>query len=135
MGKVILILNKFAFTNRFASRPLVYGILWKTLIFGFFGSLFQGVEEWVPLISKYGSVAEASRNLRAEIIWPRFLANHIVLLLWLLVYCIVIELVRVLGVTQVRQLFLGADGPARTGNGMTGRAMIRRRHHRRSPPQ
>lgn len=129
LGKVILVLNKFSFPNCFASRPLIFGILWKTLIFGLFGTMFQLAEEWVPLLFQYRSAALAYQHLLAEIIWPKFWANHIVLLLWLLVYCIVIELIRVLGAERVAELFLGkrmlaARAPARAGS-------RRRQAHRR----
>jgi hypothetical protein len=113
LGKVILILNKFSFPNRFSAQPLIYGILWKTLVFGLFGSMFQLLEEWVPLIFHYGSPVTASQHLLSEIVWPKFWANHIVLLLWLLVYCIMVELIRVLGAPRVRELFLGC-APAGT---------------------
>jgi len=115
LGKVILVFNRFSFLNLFASRPLVFGILWKTLVFGVLGTSFQVVEEWVPLALKYQSAALATERLFGEIVWPKFWANHIVLLLWLLIYCIVIELIRVLGAARVRAIFLGvpASNPPR----------------------
>lgn len=107
LAKVILVFNRCAFLNLFASRPMVFGILWKTLIFGILGSIFQLVEEWVPLLFKYRSAELATQHLLEEIVWPKFWANHIVLLLWLLIYCLVVEMIRVLGATRVREIFLG----------------------------
>jgi hypothetical protein len=86
---------------------MVFGILWKTLVFGVLGSLFQLAEEWVLLLFKYRSASVAADHLLAEIVWPKFWANHIVILLWLLIYCLVVEMMRVLGPTRVREIFLG----------------------------
>jgi len=107
LAKVILVFNRCSFLNLFASRPMVFGILWKTLVFGILGSMFQLAEEWVPLLFKFRSASVAAEHLLAEIVWPKFWANHIVLLLWLLIYCIVVEMIRVLGATRVREIFLG----------------------------
>ncbi|WP_139559169.1 hypothetical protein [Methylotetracoccus oryzae] len=112
LAKVILVFNRCSFLNLFASRPMIFGILWKTLVFGILGSMFQLAEEWVPLLFKFRSASVAAEHLLAEIVWPKFWANHIVLLLWLLIYCIVVEMIRVMGATRVRGIFLGTPSAA-----------------------
>ena len=111
LGKTILIVNKLRVTNWFSRGPLVFSILWKTIIFSLFTTLFQFVEELVPLVSRYGSVRVAAENVISEVVWPRFWANHIVLLIFLLIYCSAIELIRVFGAEQLKHLFFGLGKP------------------------
>jgi hypothetical protein len=111
VGKTILIVDHLRVTNLFASRPLIFGILWKTLIFSVIATLFQGIEELVPLISKQGSVGAAVENLFSEVVWPRFWANRIVLLLFVLIYASAVELIRVFGAEPLKPLFFGIGQP------------------------
>lgn len=113
IGKTILIVNKLRVTNWFAQGPLIFSIVWKAMIFALFTTLFQFAEELVPLVTKYGSLRVAAENLISEVVWPRFWSNHIVLLLFLLIYCCAIELVRVFGAEQLEHLFFGIGKPPR----------------------
>lgn len=108
VGKVMLVADKSTFINRFATWPLIYGILWKTALFGVLGTVFQIGEEWLPLVLQYRSVSLAGEHLWADTVWPKFWANHILLLMWLLVYCTAVELIRVFGAERTRELFFGA---------------------------
>lgn len=107
MGKVILVVNRFGFVNWFSGRPLVIPILWKTAVFGVLGSLFQILEEGAPLAYRLHSISGGARQFLDELVWPKFLANHIMLLVWLLVYCIALELIREFGAREMKTLFLG----------------------------
>jgi hypothetical protein len=69
------------------------------------------IEELIPLISKQGSVGAAVENLISEIVWPRFWANRIVLLLFVLIYASAVELIRVFGAAQLKHLFFGIGQP------------------------
>lgn len=113
VGKTILVLNKLRVTNCLSRRPLVFGVIWKTFIFGIVTTLFQFVEELVPLVSKYGSAGAATENVIAEVVWPRFWANHLVLALFLLIYCSAVELIRVFGAERMKQVFFGPAKPRR----------------------
>jgi hypothetical protein len=113
VGKTILLVNKLRITNLFSGRPLVFGILWKTLIFSVFATLFQIVEELVPLATKHGSLRTAWDSLLGEVVWSRFFANHIILLLFVLIYAAAVELIRVLGADRLKQLFFGTGKPLR----------------------
>jgi hypothetical protein len=111
VGKTILIVDHLRVTNLMASRPLIFGILWKTLIFSLVATLFQGIEELVPLISKHGSVGAAVEDLFSEVVWPRFWANRIVLLLFVLLYASAVELIRVFGAEHMKHVFFGLGKP------------------------
>jgi hypothetical protein len=107
VGKTSLVVDHLRVTNLFSRGPLILSIFWKTLIFSLLATLFQGIEELVPLVSKYGSVRAATGHLFAEIVWPRFWAKHIVLLLFVLIYSLAVELIRVFGAEQMKRLFFG----------------------------
>ena len=113
VGKTILIVNKLRFTNWFSQSPLAVSIVWKALIFSVFTTLFQIVEEMVPLLMKYGSLAGAVDHLLVETVWPRFWANHILGLILLLIYCSAVELIRVFGAERLKYLFFGIGTPPR----------------------
>lgn len=116
VGKTSLIVDHLRVTNLFARGPLIVSILWKALIFSLLATLFQGVEELVPLVSKYGSVRAAAEHLLPEIVWPRFWANHIVLLLFVLIYSLAVELIRVFGAAEMKHLFFGTGNSRPRGH-------------------
>lgn len=107
MGKVILVVNRLRIVNRFSGRPLVIPILWKAAIFGILGSVLQILEEGVPLAYRLHSISKGAERLLQEMVWPKFLANHILLLIWLLIYCMAVELIREYGARNMKQLFFG----------------------------
>jgi hypothetical protein len=107
MGKVILVVNKLHFVNRFSGRPLVLPVLWKTALFGILGSMFQILEEGVPLAYRLHSVSAGVGRLMDEMVWPKFIANHILLLVWLLIFCVAVELIREFGAEEMKQLLFG----------------------------
>jgi hypothetical protein len=107
VGKTSLIVDHLRITNLFSCGPLIVSIVWKALFFSLLATLFQGVEELVPLVSKYGSVGLGAEHLFSEIVWPRFWANHILLLVFVLIYSLAVELIRVFGATEMKHLFFG----------------------------
>lgn len=108
VAKAILIGEKLHFTNLFSEKPLFYSILWKALIYGTLASLLRIVEEIIPLISKYHSLAGAGEHLLSEISWPHFWGLQIWLYVSLLLYCLASELVRVMGAQKMKALLFGS---------------------------
>jgi hypothetical protein len=107
VSKAILIANKLSFVSRFEAKPLLHNILWKALIFSLFTFLFRLIEELIPLVRKYGSLGSAGRHLIEDIVWTHFWAIQIWLFLSLILYCSVVELIRVLGKERVKEIFFG----------------------------
>jgi hypothetical protein len=107
VSKAILIANKLRFVKRFEARPLLYNILWKVLVFSLFNVLFRLIEELISLLIKYGSPGSAGKHLIDDMVWTHFWAIQIWLFLSLVLYCSVVELIRVLGAEKVREMFLG----------------------------
>ena len=66
IGKVVLIVDKLPFVNRFTDRQLIYNASWKCLIYFLAADLLQYLERTVPFWLKHGSLVEANRHFVAE---------------------------------------------------------------------
>ena len=106
-AKVVLVVDLLPFVNRFPEKPLIYNVVWKTMIYLVAALLVRYVEHLIPFIREYSDLALANRHLLDEVVWPHFWAVQIWLLVLFLVYCTLRELIRVLGRQQVRSMFFG----------------------------
>ena len=106
-GKAVLITDKLSFINRFPDKPLIYNVVWKTLIYWLAFILIQYLEHLIHFLFRYGSLSSANRHLFEEVVWPSFWAIQIWLLVLLFVYCGFRELVRVVGRHAVIEMFFG----------------------------
>ncbi len=107
VGKVVLIADKLPMVNRFPNKPLIYNILWKTLIYIVAALLVRYVEHLIPFIREYNNLKVANNHLLDEVIWPHFWLVQIWLLICFFMYSTIRELVRILGRKQVRSMFFG----------------------------
>jgi hypothetical protein len=107
IAKVVLITDKFAFINRFPDKPLLYNVVWKTVIYAVAALLIHYLEHLVPIWWHIGDLGAAPRQLVSEIVWPHFWATQLWLIVLLFVYCALRELVRAIGPEQVHAMFLG----------------------------
>jgi hypothetical protein len=107
LGKAVLIADLLPFVNRYPEKPLVYNVAWKTAIYLLIAGLLHYLERLVDFAREAGGVAAGNAKLLAEIVWPQFWAIQIVLLVMILNYCVMHELVRVIGAAKVREMFFG----------------------------
>ncbi len=110
IGKVVLLVDKLPFVNRFPDRQLIYNASWKCLIYLLAAVLVQYLESIVPLLRKHGGLMEAHHHLLAETIWAHFLLIQIWLVVLFFVYCAMRELVRAIGKDKVISMFFGGHG-------------------------
>jgi|ERR1022692_1632507 hypothetical protein len=108
-AKVVVLADLLPFINRFPDRPLVYNIAWKTPIYFAVAFGVHYLEELFHFYRKAGSLMAANRQLLDEIVWTRFWAIQIWLMVLLLMYCTLDEMVRVLGRDRVREIFFGVS--------------------------
>lgn len=107
VGKVVLITDHFSFVNKFPDRPLLYNVIWKTIIY-FSAALFaRYLEHIVPLWLKYEDFVIANQALIEETLWSHFALVMMWCSVLFFIYCSMRELVRVIGREQVKQMFLG----------------------------
>lgn len=107
VGKAILIADKFPILQIFKDKLAIYNVLWKVFIYFFIVLLFQFAEEMIPLISEHGSFNEAFHYLASEIKWPRFWATHIFLMLFLIIYVVSVEVIKIIGRENFIKIFFG----------------------------
>jgi len=107
VGKVVLMVDKLPFVNKFPDRPLVYNTLWKSSIYFLAALLVRYLMQVVPLIRKHESIMEANRHLAAEVVWPHFWILQMWLAVLFLIFCFMRELIRVIGRDKFIHMFFG----------------------------
>jgi hypothetical protein len=107
LGKAVLIADMLPPINRYPSKPLAYNIAWKTAIYMVMATLIHYLERLIEFSRQAGGIVAGNERLLAEIVWPHFWAEEIILFLLILVYCTARELVRVIGKEKMLRLFFG----------------------------
>jgi hypothetical protein len=111
-GKVVLIADMLPFMHRFPNRPLIYNVVWKTMIYLIAASVIRYLEHLIPVWWRTGDLDVAYHRLREEVIWPHFWMIQLWLLVLLFMYSFGHELVRLIGPDEVRRMFFGVPGRA-----------------------
>jgi len=114
LGKAVLIADMLPFINRYPDKPLAYNVVWKTVIYMLLAALLHYLERLVDFSRAAGGIVAGNQKLLAEIIWPHFWAVQIVLVVLIFTYCVLHELVRLVGAAKARAMFFGTPPGART---------------------
>ena len=93
--------------NRFPHKPLIYNVAWKTVIYWLMATVIHYLERLIDFWRETGSFVAGNQKLLAEIIWPHFWAIQIILFVLIAMYCMMHELVRVIGREKVLRIFFG----------------------------
>ena len=107
LGKAVLLADMLPMINRFPDKPLIYNVAWKTLIYWLVATLIHYLERLVDFWRQTGGFAAGNRKLLAEMIWPHFWAIQIILFVLIAMYCMMHELVRVMGKEKAMRIFFG----------------------------
>jgi hypothetical protein len=107
LGKAVLIADMLPPINRYPNRPLVYNIVWKTVIYLLMATVIHYVERLIDFSRHAGGIVAGNEKLLAEMVWPHFWAVQIILFILILVYCTARELGRVIGRKKMLRLFFG----------------------------
>ena len=97
LGKAVLIADMLPLINRFPNKPLIYNIAWKTVIYLLLSAVIHYLERLIDFWRQTGGFVAGNKKLLSEIIWPHFFAIQIILFVLIAMYCMVHELVRVIG--------------------------------------
>ena len=93
--------------NRFPNKPLIYNIAWKTVIYLLLSAVIHYLERLIDFWRETGGFVAGNQKLLSEIIWPHFWAIQIILFVLIAAYCMVHELVRVIGKQKALRIFFG----------------------------
>ena len=107
LGKAVLIADMLPLINRFPQKPLIYNIAWKTVIYLLLSAVIHYLERLIDFWRETGGFVAGNQKLLSEIIWPHFWAIQIILFVLIAAYCMVHELVRVIGKEKVLRIFFG----------------------------
>jgi hypothetical protein len=107
LGKAVLLADALPLVNRYPNKPLAYNVVWKTLIYFIAATFIHYLEHLYDAWRVAGSLAAANDKLLAEIVWPHFVAIEILLFVLLFMYCVMRELIRVIGRAKVLDMFFG----------------------------
>ena len=107
LGKAVLIADILPEFNLYPKRPLIYNVIWKTVIYLAAASVIRYLEHLVDFSREAGGIVAGNEKLLAELVWPHFWAEEIILVVLLLMYCTGRELVRAIGEDKARRMFFG----------------------------
>jgi hypothetical protein len=107
LGKSVLIADLLPIINRFPEKPLIYNVVWKTLIYLLMSAVIHYLERLYDFSRQAGGIVAGNEKLLSEIVWPHFWAIQIVLLVLIFMYCLMHELTRVIGKEKVHRIFFG----------------------------
>ena len=103
VAKVVLVVGVLPFMEPFPQIPIIYNVLWKTVLYMLGALIFQVLEEAIPLLLKGQSLAPA-----LDQIWmPHFLVIQLWLIMLFLIFCTFRGLFQVIGREKAREIFLG----------------------------
>jgi hypothetical protein len=103
VAKAVLMVGVLPFTEPFPEIPILYNVLWKTLLYALAAVMIQVLEEVIRALLKHGDLAPVG-----DALWrPHFWVIQIWLVMVLLVFCTFRELIRVLGAAKAKEIFLG----------------------------
>ncbi len=107
LGKAVLIADHLPIINRYPTKPLIYNVVWKTVIYTLVASLIHYLEQLIDFWRQTGSLVAGNREFFAKMIWARFLAIQILLVVMVFSYCSIRELARVIGRDKMVEMFFG----------------------------
>lgn len=107
LGKSVLIADMLPFINRFPEKPLIWNVSWKTTIYCFVALVIHYLEHLYDFWKEAPGFVAANERLLSAIVWPHFWAIQILLALLIVMYCVIAELVRVIGGDRMKMMFIG----------------------------
>ena len=107
VAKVVLIADRIPFINKYPDKPLIYNVVWKTVIYVLVTLVVRFLEYLMPLWWQYRNLSVAAEHLWDETIWPHFWVIQIWLICLFFVYVSFREFARAVGEERFFKMFLG----------------------------
>jgi hypothetical protein len=108
LGKSVLLANMLPFVNLFPEKPLIWNVVWRTVIYAVVALVVRYLEHLYDFWRKAPDFAQANQMLFAEINWAQFWAVQILLVTLISHYCLLVELARLIGRKKLMQMFFGS---------------------------
>jgi hypothetical protein len=107
LGKSVLVADMLPFINRFPDKPLIWNVVWKTLMYAMVALVVHYLERLYDAWKDAPNLLAANHALVSELNWARFWAIQILLVTLILMYCVIAELSRVIGPGRLKTIFFG----------------------------
>jgi hypothetical protein len=107
LGKSVVIAELLPFINRYPEKPLIWNVCWKATIYFVVALLIHYLEHLYGFWKGAPGFLAANEKLFAEIVWPHFWAIQILLAVLIVMYCVMRELVRLIGADKMKAMFFG----------------------------
>jgi hypothetical protein len=107
LGKAVLIANALPFINRYPDQPLIWNVCWKSALYFVVALAIHYLEHLYDYWKVAPGFAAANRKLLSEIVWPHFWAIQILLAVLIVLYCVIVEMARVIGRDELKVMFFG----------------------------
>ncbi|MCF4998765.1 hypothetical protein GIW70_21065 [Pseudomonas syringae] len=111
LGKSVLIADMLPFINRFPDKPLIWNVIWKTLIYAVVALVIHYLEQLYEYWKEAPGIIGANSLLLSSLNLPRFWAIQILLITLIFMYCVIAELARVIGPERLKVMFVGPLAP------------------------
>src|SRR5260221_9291848 len=86
LGKAVLIADMLPIINRYPAKPLIYNVVWKTLIYLLVSALIHYLERLYDFWKEAGSFVARNAKFLAENVWPPFFAIQNIFFVLFLIY-------------------------------------------------
>jgi hypothetical protein len=114
VGKVVLIADAIPFLRRFDHRPLIYPILFKTIVYSLLVFIARSIEALIHYLVQGGVLGHGGfiADLMGRFSWANFAAIQLWTFVLFLIYVAVSELNQRLGEGRLTALLFSRDRPA-----------------------
>jgi hypothetical protein len=112
LGKSVLVADMLPFINRFPDKPLLWNVIWKTLMYALVALIVHYLERLYDYWKETAGFLDANALLWADMNWPRFWAVQLLLVTLIFMYCVIAELARVIGRDRLKTMFIGPLPPS-----------------------
>src|SRR5262245_4109250 len=79
LGKAVLLADHLPFINRYPNKPLIYNVVWKTVLYTLVSMVLHYLEHLFDFWRETHNIGAANHRLLSQIVWSHFWATQILL--------------------------------------------------------